>query len=109
MIVSPSPTMKPAWTAVGMKRLRKPIFSHPNTASATPQPMASVADSAAKRSASPRASGAMMAAEMAAVDEVGLTTSWRDVPRIPYASSPPMVATSPACAGSPAIWAYAIA
>jgi hypothetical protein len=42
--------------------------------------MARAADSSPKRVASPMATGATSAAEMAAVAEVGLTTSCRELP-----------------------------
>ena len=45
--------------------------------------MARAAEATAKRSGSPAATGATIAAEMAAVEEVGLTISWRQVPNRP--------------------------
>jgi hypothetical protein len=42
--------------------------------------MASMAASAPNRATSPAATGATKAAVMAAVEEVGLTISWRDDP-----------------------------
>jgi hypothetical protein len=75
MMVSPRPNMKPTWTPAAMKRDTKPIRSSPSTIS-----MARAAARAAKRAGSPAATGATIAAEMAAVEEVGLTISWRQVP-----------------------------
>jgi hypothetical protein len=80
MMVSPRPNMKPTWTPAAMNRDTKPIRSHPSTISTAPTSMVRAAERAAKRSGSPRASGATIAAEMAAVEEVGLTISWRQVP-----------------------------
>jgi hypothetical protein len=42
---------------------------------------------------------------MAAVEEVGLTISRRQVPSRPYPSRPAKAANSPPSGGSPAIWA----
>jgi hypothetical protein len=71
--------------------------------------MASPADSAAKRAASPLASGPTAAADRADVAVVALTTSDREVPRSAYARRASGAAARPAEGGSPAIWAYATA
>ena len=75
--------MKPTWTPAAMKRDTKPIRSRPSAIRTTPTSMARAAEAAANRSGSPRATGATIAAEMAAVEEVGLTISWRQVPNRP--------------------------
>lgn len=62
-----------------MKRDTKPIRSRPSTISTAPTSLARAAERSAKRSGSPRATGATIAAEMAAVEEVGLTINWRQV------------------------------
>jgi hypothetical protein len=80
MMVSPSPNMNPAWTPAEMKRDTKPMWSRPSRARTSPTRMASAAARAPKRATSPAATGATRAAVMAAVEEVGLTTSWRDDP-----------------------------
>jgi hypothetical protein len=83
MMVSPRPNMKPTWTPVAMKRDTNPMRSQPSPISATPTSMASTAERSANRCGSPMATGATIAAEMAAVEEVGLTISCRQVPNSP--------------------------
>jgi len=109
MMVRPSPNMKPTWTAAGMNRDTKPRRRKPMRPNARPARMASAADSDAMRATSPAARTPTSEAEMAAVEDVGLTMSWRQVPSSPYPSSPPMAANRPCWGGRPAIWAYAIA
>ena len=57
-----------------------PKRSRPPRISTTATTSASAAESAAKRSGSPSASGPTVAAETAEVAVVALTTSWWDVP-----------------------------
>ena len=83
MIVRPRPNMNPACTAAEMKRDTNPRCSTPRTTRTTPTRTARAADRAPKRAASPMATGATSAAEMAAVAEVGLTISCREVPNNP--------------------------
>jgi hypothetical protein len=80
MIVSPRPNMNPACTDAEMNRDTNPTCSTPSTTRTIPTRMARAADSSPKRVASPMATGATSAAEMAAVAEVGLTTSCRELP-----------------------------
>jgi hypothetical protein len=80
MMVRPRPNMNPAWTPAAMKRDTKPSRSTPSASSTMPTRMANAADRDPKRVASPMATEATSAAEMAAVEDVGLTTSCLEVP-----------------------------
>ena len=97
--------MNPTCTAVGMKRAMNPIPAKPRMRKTTPTRIASAADNGPLREASSSAIAATSEAEIAAVDEVGLTISCLDVPSSPYPASPAAAAYSPVSGGRPAIWA----
>ncbi len=75
--------MKPTWTAAGMNRDTNPSRRIPSTTKATPHRMASADDRGASLVTSPSAMAPTNDAEMAAVDDVGLTMSCRQVPMSP--------------------------
>jgi hypothetical protein len=79
-MVSPSPNMKPVCTLKARNWETKPSRKRPSRANVAPITRARVAERATKRTGSPAAIVPTMAAEMAAVDDVGETISCRDVP-----------------------------
>jgi hypothetical protein len=60
------------------------------------------------RPLSDKAIGATKAATIAAEEEVDVTASWRDVPKMAYTNIPSMAAYKPTWGGTPAMPAYAI-
>ena len=80
MIVSASPTMKPLITGSEMKLARKPSRSRPAISAASPVAIASAAVIATNRRRPPATSDATVAAESAAVADIGPTTRWRELP-----------------------------
>ena len=104
-MTSPRPNRKPVITGLETRSETAPKRSRPPSASTIPTTSASAADSAAKRSTSPPASGPTVAADTADVAVVALTTSWREVPARAKAAIATGAAISPASGGSPAICA----
>ena len=80
MIVSASPTMKPLITGSEMKLARNPKRNSPASSAASPVVIASAAVIAAKRSLPIGTSAATVAADSAAVADIGPTISWRELP-----------------------------
>ena len=80
MIVSARPTMKPLMTGSEMKLARKPRRSRPAMSAASPVVKASAAVIVTNMS-SPRVTrSATVAAESAAVADIGPVTRWREQP-----------------------------
>ncbi len=73
--------MKPTEMAIGMKREMNPMRAKARMTNTMPSVSARAEDSASKLAVLVATSAPMRVAEMAAVDDVGLTTSCRDVPR----------------------------
>ena len=80
MIVSASPTMKPLITGSEMKFARKPSRRTPASSAEIPVDIASAAVIVMKRSPPTGTSAATVAADSAAVADIGPTTSWRELP-----------------------------
>ena len=81
MIVSASPTMKPLSTGPEMKLARKPRRSAPAISAARPVVIASAAVIAAKLPAPGATTSATVAADSAAVADIGPVTRCRELPR----------------------------
>ena len=80
MIVSASPTMKPFNTGSEMNEAMKPSRSRPASRPAIPVTTARAAVSATYNAESPPANGATVAADRAAVADIGPTTRCRELP-----------------------------
>ena len=105
MMVRPRPNMKPTWTACGMKRATNLSRARPMTRRAIPASTARAAARIPNRSTLAAATATTMDAEMAAVENVGLTMTCFEVPNSPYPTRPAAAANRPVHSGSPAIWA----
>ncbi len=80
MIVSASPTMKPLITGSEMKLARKPSRSSPAISAASPVVIASAAVIAANLPSPTGTIEATVAADSAAVADIGPATRWRELP-----------------------------
>jgi hypothetical protein len=89
MIVSASPTMKPLITGSEMKLARNPSRSAPAISAAIPVVMASAAVIVMNVSPSRATTSATVAADSAAVADIGPVTRWRELPSAAYRSSAP--------------------
>ena len=87
MMVSASPTMKPLRTGSEMNAAMKPNRINPASSPRIPVMMASAAVSATKRTGSPPATGATIAADSAAVADMGPTTRCLELPSAAYSTS----------------------
>ena len=82
MIVSASPTMKPFSTGSEMKLATNPRRRSPARIAMTPAVIASATVSSSKRPVPCATSPATVAAERAAVADIGPTTRCRELPNI---------------------------
>ena len=80
MIVSASPTMKPLITGSEMKPARKPSRSSPASSAAMPVAIASAAVIVTNLSSERATTSATVAAESAAVADIGPVMRWRELP-----------------------------
>ena len=72
--------MKPLMTGSEMKLARKPSRSRPASSAATPVAIASAVVIAAKSSTRPGHQSPIVAADSAAVADIGPVTRWRELP-----------------------------
>jgi len=80
MMVNANPMMKPLSTGSEMKLAKKPRRRSPASSAATPVVIASAAVKAAKSWLAGATRSATVAAESAAVADIGPTTRWRELP-----------------------------
>jgi hypothetical protein len=82
MMVNARPMMKPLITGSEMKPARKPRRSRPHSSAARPVAIASAAVIATKRSVPVPSvtTAATVAADSAAVADIGPVTRWRELP-----------------------------
>jgi len=102
-IVNASPTMNPFSTGSEMKEAMKPSRSSPASRPRMPVTIASAAVSAMNWVWSPPANGATLAADSAAVADMGPTTRCRELPAAAYSTSDGMAAYKPTTGGTPAM------
>src|SRR5580698_8888133 len=82
MMVSASPKTKPLRTGLEMNSETAPSLSRPPAKKMMPAAIAAPDANTTYRAESPTAIGATRAASMAADEDVDVTASWRDVPKI---------------------------
>src|SRR3954462_9219362 len=97
MIVSPSPKTNPFRTGLEMNSDTGPNLGTPPAMNTRPAIRVAAETSIAYLAESPAAMGATKAASIAAEDEVGVTASCRDVPKIAYTNMPNIAAYKPIC------------
>src|ERR1700746_2016736 len=102
MIVRPNPNTNPLSTGFDINSETAPRRSRPPSRNINPAAIVA-ADTSSKYRAEPiKAIGATKAASIAAEDEVAVTASWRDVPKMAYTNIPSNAAYKPTCGGTPA-------
>ena len=102
-MVNASPTMNPFSTGSEMNDAMKPSRNIPASRPRIPVTMASAAVSATYSVPSPPANGATLAADSAAVADIGPTTRCRELPAAAYRTSDGTAAYRPT-AGGPRQW-----
>ena len=105
MIVSARPTMKPFSTGSEMRLATKPRRARPATRPMTPAVIASAIVSSVNLGVPCVAITATVAAESAAVADIGPTTRCLELPKAAYSSSAAGAAYRPVTGGTPAITA----
>src|SRR3954469_16455069 len=107
MMVSAKPMMKPLITGSEMKLARKPSRSRPASNAASPVASASPVVNATNFESPTETSDAIVAADRAAVADIGPAIRWRELPSAAYRISAPGAAYKPTTGETPAIEAYA--
>src|SRR6478609_11839589 len=106
-MVNAKPTMNPFNTGSEMNDAMNPSRSSPASRPRIPVTMARAAVNAIYSAESPAANGATLAADSAAVADIGPTTRCRELPAAAYSTSDGIAAYKPTTGGTPAIVAYA--